>query len=85
MALFAALVRRIEDKCTWPREDKRTEEERREALQRQARFLRRKQALRRLRQAEEEAEKLGGLCGPIRPAPEVVSARIDRGQAELEE
>ena len=83
--VFELLVRRLERRYAWPGEDRTSEVERRRELQLQARFLRRQQALRRLRQVEEEAEKLGGLCGPIQPAQQVVSARIDRCLAELEE
>ena len=42
------------------------------------------EAQRRLRDAEQEAERLGGLRGEIRPAQRHVSAEIDHALAELD-
>ncbi len=48
------------------------------------RLSRRQKVLRRLLAAEEEAEKRGGITGPIRPEQRQISAEIDRLRVELE-
>ncbi len=45
----------------------------------------REEVLRRLREAEEKAEKLGGLHGPVRAEQREISEEIHRLHAELED